>query len=209
LPEFSTAGSRSFASTFRRWHHTYFSAGYKVDYPARFMLVASMNPCPCGFYGHPTRDCVCATVSDTPLREQSIRTSAGQNRYPLDGEGSRCRRFDRESRGPGGSAVRLLFAVGFPFTVRLPFTVLPRVTCPSAQRPSRRRVEQARLIQQERFRDMQNLHTNAQIPVELLPVYCPAGRTLPFFFKAGAGAAAFICPCPTTASCVWLAPSPT
>ena len=32
---------------------------YKVSYPARFMLVASMNPCPCGFRGHPVKKCVC------------------------------------------------------------------------------------------------------------------------------------------------------
>ena len=34
-------------------------AKFSVEYPASFMLVASMNPCPCGFYNHPEKDCVC------------------------------------------------------------------------------------------------------------------------------------------------------
>jgi len=32
---------------------------FSIDYPANFMLVASMNPCPCGYYNHPEKDCVC------------------------------------------------------------------------------------------------------------------------------------------------------
>lgn len=35
-------------------------AKFSIEYPASFMLVASMNPCPCGYYNHPDRDCVCA-----------------------------------------------------------------------------------------------------------------------------------------------------
>ena len=31
-----------------------------VEYPASFMLIASMNPCPCGFYNHPEKDCTCS-----------------------------------------------------------------------------------------------------------------------------------------------------
>jgi magnesium chelatase family protein len=34
-------------------------AKFSIEYPASFMLVASMNPCPCGYYNHPDRDCVC------------------------------------------------------------------------------------------------------------------------------------------------------
>lgn len=34
-------------------------ARFSVEYPAGFMLVASMNPCPCGFYSHPSKPCVC------------------------------------------------------------------------------------------------------------------------------------------------------
>ncbi len=32
---------------------------FSIEYPANFMLVASMNPCPCGYYNHPEKECVC------------------------------------------------------------------------------------------------------------------------------------------------------
>lgn len=35
-------------------------AKYSVSYPCSFMFVASMNPCPCGYYNHPTKACVCS-----------------------------------------------------------------------------------------------------------------------------------------------------
>ncbi len=36
-------------------------AKFSVEYPASFMLIASMNPCPCGYYNHPDKECVCGT----------------------------------------------------------------------------------------------------------------------------------------------------
>lgn len=41
-------------------HITVSRAKYSIDYPANFMMVASMNPCPCGYYNHPTHPCICS-----------------------------------------------------------------------------------------------------------------------------------------------------
>jgi magnesium chelatase family protein len=38
-------------------------AKMNLNYPARFMLVAAMNPCPCGYYNHPSKDCICSTTT--------------------------------------------------------------------------------------------------------------------------------------------------
>lgn len=40
-------------------------AKYTINYPASFMLVASMNPCPCGYYGHPKKQCTCSAGAVT------------------------------------------------------------------------------------------------------------------------------------------------
>jgi magnesium chelatase family protein len=38
-------------------------AKVNIDFPANFMLVASMNPCPCGYYNHPEKECVCSPMA--------------------------------------------------------------------------------------------------------------------------------------------------
>jgi len=35
---------------------------FTVDYPASFMLIAAMNRCPCGYYNHPEKECICGTA---------------------------------------------------------------------------------------------------------------------------------------------------
>lgn len=37
-------------------------AKISIDFPASFMLIASMNPCPCGYYNHPEKECTCSPV---------------------------------------------------------------------------------------------------------------------------------------------------
>jgi len=37
-------------------------AKFAIEYPASFMLVSSMNPCPCGYHNHPERECVCGSI---------------------------------------------------------------------------------------------------------------------------------------------------
>ena len=60
LPEFKRTVLEVMRQPMEDRYVTISRAKFSVEYPASFMLVASMNPCPCGFYNHPEKDCVCA-----------------------------------------------------------------------------------------------------------------------------------------------------
>jgi magnesium chelatase family protein len=60
LPEFKRAVLEVMRQPLEERKVSIARAKFSIDYPANFMLVASMNPCPCGFYNHPEKECVCA-----------------------------------------------------------------------------------------------------------------------------------------------------
>ncbi len=59
LPEFQRSVLEVLRQPMEERKVTISRARVTVDYPSSFMLVASMNPCPCGYYNHPDKDCVC------------------------------------------------------------------------------------------------------------------------------------------------------
>ncbi len=60
LPEFGHAGLEVLRQPLEDKVVTISRAQGSITYPANFMLVAAMNPCPCGFYGDPVKPCVCS-----------------------------------------------------------------------------------------------------------------------------------------------------
>ena len=60
LPEFQRSVLEVMRQPLEERKVTISRARVSIDYPSNFMLIASMNPCPCGYYNHPEKECVCA-----------------------------------------------------------------------------------------------------------------------------------------------------
>jgi magnesium chelatase family protein len=116
-------------------------AKFSVEYPASFMLVASMNPCPCGYYNHPERECVC---SPGIVQKYLNRIS-----------------------GPLLDRIDIHLEV-----VPVPFEKLSDIKTSESSSQIRKRVAEARKIQEKRFADQKNIHSNAQMSSKLLRKYC-------------------------------------
>jgi len=69
LPEFSRQVLEVLREPLETGHITISRAARQADFPARFQLIAAMNPCPCGYLGHPTQAC-----RDTPDQIARYRT---------------------------------------------------------------------------------------------------------------------------------------
>lgn len=112
-------------------------AKFSIDYPASFMLVAAMNPCPCGYYNHPEKECVC---------------SAGSiQKYLNKISGALLDRIDIHIE-----------------IVPVPFEKLTTNTKTEKSSTTRDRVIRTRKIQEERFKEINNVHCNAQMSSSLL-----------------------------------------
>jgi magnesium chelatase family protein len=60
LPEFKRTVLEVMRQPLEERRVTISRAKFSIEYPASFMLIAAMNPCPCGYYNHPEKECVCA-----------------------------------------------------------------------------------------------------------------------------------------------------
>jgi len=142
LPEFKRTVLEVMRQPLEERKVTISRARWTVDYPASFMLVASMNPCPCGYYNHPEKDCVCGPgVVDRYLSRISgpllDRIDIHIEVTPVGFDELTARNRNAE----GSSAIRA-------------------------------RVQQARDLQQQRYNQWNGVYCNAQLPGNKVQEVC-------------------------------------
>ncbi|MBX9853281.1 MAG: YifB family Mg chelatase-like AAA ATPase [Cytophagaceae bacterium] len=150
LPEFKRTVLEVMRQPLEERRVTISRAKVSVDFPSNFMLVASMNPCPCGFYNHPEKECVC-------------------------GPGI-VQRYLNKVSGP------LLDRIDLHVEVT-PVSFDEMISNRKAESSSeiRERVIKAREVQSERFKDNEEIYSNAMMPPQMVKEVChisDAGRTL-------------------------------
>lgn len=140
LPEFSKSALEILRQPLEDGIITISRVNCTLTYPCSIMMVAAMNPCPCGYYGHPTRDCIC--------RPNAV------SRYL--------------SRISGPLLDRLDIHVEVP---PVDFNDLSTNEIYESSKTIKNRVNAARLIQNERFKNT-NIICNARISPALIKKTC-------------------------------------
>ncbi|MBM9614079.1 YifB family Mg chelatase-like AAA ATPase [Desulfobulbus rhabdoformis] len=120
-------------------------AATTLSFPARFTLVAAMNPCPCGYLGDQVRPCSC-----TPLQVQRYRSRIS---------GPLLDRIDMHLEVP---AVPVQDLLGQPRG--------------ESSQTIRSRVNQARMLQRQRFAPVTQLHCNGQMRAKEVKTFCQLDR---------------------------------
>lgn len=145
LPEFNKSTLEMLRQPLEDRKITISRAKYTIEYPCSFMFVASMNPCPCGYYNDPTHHCVC-----TPGQIQ---------------------RYMNKISGP------LLDRIDIQIEITpVPFKDISRAAPGESSDVIRERVIKARHIQEERFRECQGVHCNAQMSERMIHQYAEPGE---------------------------------
>ena len=150
LPEFKRTALEVLRQPMEERIVTISRAKFSITFPSSFMLVASMNPCPCGFYNHPEKECVCPPGA--------------------------VQKYLNKISGPLLDRIDLHVEV-----VPVNFNELISESKSEKSTNVRERVIKARDIQQERFKAIEGLHSNAQMGGKEVQEICQisdAGRNL-------------------------------
>ena len=142
LPEFKRTVLEVMRQPMEERRVTISRARLAVDFPANFMLIASMNPCPCGFYNHPEKECTCP--------------SGAVQKYLNKVSGPLLDRID-------------LHVEVTPVAFSELSDYLQRTENSAT---IRQRVISARAIQAERYKTMPGIYANAQISTKTLREFC-------------------------------------
>lgn len=140
LPEFKRTVLEVMRQPLENRKITISRAKFTVEYPASFMLIASMNPCPCGYYNHPDRECVCSVGA--------------------------VQKYLNKISGPLLDRIDIHIEV-----VPVPFGKLSDTAPGESSETVRKRVIAAREIQEKRFKEYKEIHSNAQMTSKMMRKY--------------------------------------
>lgn len=146
LPEFKRSVLEVMRQPMEERCVTISRARISVDYPASFMLIASMNPCPCGYFNHPEKDCTCGPG----VVKRYLNKISG----PL---------LDRIDLHVEVTPVSYDELAGVERTGDNSRTIAERVV-------------QARELQEERYQAYPNIYCNAQIPSRMVREVCQVNQ---------------------------------